>query len=1777
MFKTKYMKYSIVIPTYNHSDDLLKPCIESIIQNTKKTEDFTLNVIIVANGCTDNTKEYIEELKQQTNKSFSFLPIVIYDLWFDKPLGYTKATNAGIKKAIELGSDYTILMNNDVVLVDFANNNNWLDMLIKPFNQNPSVGMCGTSRIIDEVTQRDFIIFYMAMIKTSIFNEVGLLDEVFNPGFGEDIDFSIKLQNAGYEIARVPVDGVGYDYSETFPLIHGAEKTMHDKDSKIKEIFGLTWDEIVVRNQNILKERYIKPIVVEQSVMENDNKIKYSIIIPTTGEYKGKLDVCLETMLESTDLSNKDIEIIVVANGVTEDTKKYLNTLIKRTSGALKTIYYDRPEGYPLSTNAGIYNSKGDYIVLLNDDVIFLEHLHKNEWLEALASPFTNKENVGIVGLKTLDFSFTKESYFMFFCIMISRKLVETIGVLNEDFSPAFVEDEEYCYRATKAGFNLIEIPKENPNEVNQVRVYHKSSATLNNFEEKRRLVKRNRHILLDKYFPNDIVNIVIATHNRHLDLRKALESIEEQTYQKIRVWVCADGHDDVVQNIVSEFQDMSEHKVYNYLTLYEHEGLFGSKPRMLGLQTIPETGVVCFVDDDNVIYSTYIEKLFNALRSDEKYGEDEVYVPDSNIISYCVISHNLAPKPIPQKGHTEGVFEFSNIDTLNVMINSYVAKQNIDKWQHIKDEKVTHDFNFIKGCSEYGKSVFVDELLGEHRAPLSLPKKPVKKSKIYDCFMFHDELDILDIRFNELYPYVDKFVLSEARFTHQGNPKPLHFLDNKERYNQFLDKIEHIIVDEMPTLDSEYVLDQKDKTYFKDGNMNWIRERYQRDMVMKGLINCDDDDIIIISDVDEIINPEVLTTYKPSMGYQALDQRMFYYKLNCEIFVTWPKARIMPYGFIKDKYPSDVRIELDYEVDGHISNAGWHFSYLYNNPEQISNKIQSFCDAEMNTEKFTDIERIKGLVENAEDLYDRPHKMNYVDLDSGFPKYVLDNELKFIEIGLIKPMKVSLNIDKDELEKLEPFTYSEIFTDNVYCMEEAEVKGATIIDIGANYGFFALRALELGAKNVYCFEPEENNYNKLVELTKDIPEIKNYKVAILDGSVSKVHMVSKTVESTIYGDKNDEKVNCISLVEALGSVDPEDDNLVLKLDCEGSEFEILLHTPQEVLNRFSYIYLEIHDDMNPNFKYKSKLLLSYLNSLGFDVATKGPQAGVWYNDGSFIPSPVYVYKMQKTREISTNLTRPPIVYDCFMFNDELDVLDVRLDELDEVVDVFVIVESELTHSGKPKPLHFAENKERYKKYAHKIRYYVFNDMPETDNAWHRESNQRDACIKGLYDAQDYDIIISGDADEIPRKGLIEEYKNKSYDNLVGVVGVETKYYFYFLNCERQDKGTTHLRLLPYHILKNRTFCYFRYKEYPIIENGGWHFSFIGDVKQIQKKFDSYAHQEYNTDYYTNTERLTKMINNGEDILEKGMTFNFVSIDEKFPKYIQNNIELLDKYIKPVDKPKVYDTFSFFNELDLLDIRLNVLDDVVDVFVICESSETHSGKAKPLYLYNEIVENPERYAKFKDKIILLCYDGNLGDVDSWVREKEQRNYLKEGLLNCNDNDIIMVSDADEIPSIKIINELKTNYKEPIQLLQKQFYYYLNEKAEMLSTHPDFKAYPIWTNTRLGKFSDIKHQTMDEYRRNGYYPIIEDGWHFSYLGGTDKIIHKLESFAHVEFSGEEYKDKEKIQYSIDNGLDIFGRPYKYKFIDIDDTYPPYIIENKELLTEKGLIYNEKLLK
>ena len=260
----------------------------------------------------------------------------------------------------------------------------------------------------------------------------------------------------------------------------------------------------------------------------------------------------------------------------------------------------------------------------------------------------------------------------------------------------------------------------------------------------------------------------------------------------------------------------------------------------------------------------------------------------------------------------------------------------------------------------------------------------------------------------------------------------------------------------------------------------------------------------------------------------------------------------------------------------------------------------------------------------------------------------------------------------------------------------------------------------------------------------------------------------------------------------------------------------------------------------------------------------------------------------------------------------------------------------------------------------------------------------------------------------------------------------------------------------------------------------------------------------------------------------------------------------------------------YFDEDLVLEIRLNTLYDIVDKFVILEAKQDHAGNNKQL---NFKIEN---FKNFEDKIQYIVVE-NLSNNKSFnkkywhenhARDQFQRDCLSQGYDDCLPEDLIMISDIDEIPNPKKIKEfniknmyacfLQRNYQSKLNLLnvtnnlwpgtkicQKK-----NLKSPQWLRNIKTKQVPFW------KF----------YREKQPQLIKDGGWHFSFLKTPKEIKKKIESYSHQEFNNESFTDTNNIEKRIFDGKDLFDRNIEYKKVELDHTYPEYILQNKDILLD-----------
>lgn len=267
---------------------------------------------------------------------------------------------------------------------------------------------------------------------------------------------------------------------------------------------------------------------------------------------------------------------------------------------------------------------------------------------------------------------------------------------------------------------------------------------------------------------------------------------------------------------------------------------------------------------------------------------------------------------------------------------------------------------------------------------------------------------------------------------------------------------------------------------------------------------------------------------------------------------------------------------------------------------------------------------------------------------------------------------------------------------------------------------------------------------------------------------------------------------------------------------------------------------------------------------------------------------------------------------------------------------------------------------------------------------------------------------------------------------------------------------------------------------------------------------------------------------------------------------------------------KLYDCSMYFDEDLMLDLRLHILNEHVDKFIIAEATRDHSGKEKKLNF------DYKNFPKFKDKIKYLVIEDLPLEVKSkkknWTpnhwRDQYQRNSLSRGFNVINDDDLIMISDIDEIPDPKKLQEfniknkyacfLQRNFQSKLNLLNTTDKYWMGTK---ICQKKNLKS-PQW----LRNIKTKKRPFWKFYKPKEPQLIFDGGWHFSFLKKPDGISKKIKAYSHQEFYQDQFIDEQKIASRIKNNADLFDRNIKYKKIQIDESFPEYIIKNKEKFNE-----------
>lgn len=275
----------------------------------------------------------------------------------------------------------------------------------------------------------------------------------------------------------------------------------------------------------------------------------------------------------------------------------------------------------------------------------------------------------------------------------------------------------------------------------------------------------------------------------------------------------------------------------------------------------------------------------------------------------------------------------------------------------------------------------------------------------------------------------------------------------------------------------------------------------------------------------------------------------------------------------------------------------------------------------------------------------------------------------------------------------------------------------------------------------------------------------------------------------------------------------------------------------------------------------------------------------------------------------------------------------------------------------------------------------------------------------------------------------------------------------------------------------------------------------------------------------------------------------------------------------------VYDSFIFFNEIELLHLRLHELSEVVDRFVLVESTRTFTNRPKPLLF----AQNREAFAAFADKIIHVVVEDSPDAANPWRIEDFQRNCIRRGLKNCRPDDIVMVSDVDEIPAARQVRQtvsamrfspglpaalahrLFTQF--PIPKLARNlfkkwhpFVYVFEQRVRQFYFNGVPKRATPWWGTRMAYYRDVG--SPNDLRCWKGHAVPDGGWHFTYLGGVERIQAKLAAFSHQEFNTPQYNDAQRLTENLQQGRDFLHAGAAIEFEPLDATYPDYLLRNQQ---------------
>lgn len=270
----------------------------------------------------------------------------------------------------------------------------------------------------------------------------------------------------------------------------------------------------------------------------------------------------------------------------------------------------------------------------------------------------------------------------------------------------------------------------------------------------------------------------------------------------------------------------------------------------------------------------------------------------------------------------------------------------------------------------------------------------------------------------------------------------------------------------------------------------------------------------------------------------------------------------------------------------------------------------------------------------------------------------------------------------------------------------------------------------------------------------------------------------------------------------------------------------------------------------------------------------------------------------------------------------------------------------------------------------------------------------------------------------------------------------------------------------------------------------------------------------------------------------------------------------------------VYDCIPFFNELDILKLRLNILNPIVDRFIIEEATVTFSGEPKELCFE----KNKELFGEFLPKIEYIVVKDSPVDVTTHLRDKFQKNALERGLAQASEEDVIILSDVDEIPNPDTLQKVIAEFDpdKVYHFAQRMFYCFLNMEevsGNLLSITGEFPDVErkMWLGTKVFGKKNILENGIIELREApttaaNAVRVADGGWHFGYMGSrqesdvSKRIGTKVVAAAHQEYNNQDILAEARDRLIL--GQDMFGRKARFERVEVDESYPEYLLAHIE---------------